>query len=114
MKFYYIPLKDGEKLTHFERMCNHEIRNLRIFEYDDYPTYRHASWGSVFIMELIPESRFKNVKYLNTHEYQFKTIELEKGQYFRDAFGRYYMLEFEREHNTEEYQYYAHWHPNKV
>lgn len=110
MKFYYIPLRQGESLTHRDWQINSEVRNSKRFEYDDYPTHRHSSSGAVYIMELIPEKRMNTIKYLNSHKASFRTIELEKGQYFRDAFGRYYMLEFEREHNTVEYQYYVRWH----
>ncbi len=106
MKFYYIPLSKGEKLTHIESEFHSVIRNSKYLVNDDYPTHRHMSSGSVFIMELIPESRMLNVKYLYMHKSLFKTIELEKGEYFRDGFGRYFMTEFEKEHNTEEYKYH--------
>lgn len=106
MKFYYIPLLEGESLTYKGWQSDFETRDWKIFENDDYPTHRHKSSGTVFIMELIPQSRFENTKYLNMHKNQFKSIELKKSQYFKDAFNRYYMIEFEKEHNTEEYQYY--------
>jgi hypothetical protein len=72
--------------------------------FEDYPTHRHESCGSVYAMELISERKYLTTKYLHHSRVHFDKIELSKDEVITDAMGCKFIKAFERKHNTPVWQ----------
>ena len=115
MKFYYIK---GETLDDVEEMDSWRDSQLPSRkwvrrEFDDYPTHKHRSYAMIQVMEVIPEKKYENTKYLNKGKFysndfhSFNTIELDSSEVFKYN-GHYYIIEFEKRLNTTIWKLYTH------
>ena len=92
MLYYYIE-KD------INHTYDNDERKMVYCEFEDYPEHRHSSWGCVYVMELIPEYKYKNTRYLIDSKVYFDRIELDRKEIITVS-GHKYIKEFEQKYNT--------------
>lgn len=110
MLYYYVKEEDIRKLYGPYGWYGEIERMIICCRFEDYPTHRHESLGSVYAMELIPEKKYLNTKYLHYSRVHFDKIELSKDEVITDTMGHKFIKAFEKKHNTPVWQEWSRWH----
>jgi hypothetical protein len=104
MLYYYVKETDIRKLYGPYGWYGEIERKVIPCEFEDYPTHRHRSRGGVYAMELIPEKKYLETKYLHYSRVYFDKIELSKDEVITDGWGRKFIKSFEKKYDTPVWQ----------
>lgn len=102
-KYYYISANTLEELEYTEE--EFPTRRWVMCQFEDYPYHRHTSSGCVDIMELIPEKRYKNTRYMCDSKTYFSSICLPQSAIIT-VDGKMYIKNFEEYLGTAVWQKY--------